>query len=251
MVKAFFAPFLGRKDSFMIENTISIDGTIVDNDTLNNVSDETKVQNFDGEKQQMHLCESDEEITDSDDVMTSDNTENLSADQPETTVELNLYGEKVQVPLSQAIAAAQKGMAFERVKMQLEDARNDCRLKALEDLAKHSGKSSYQLVGDMQHQAVMADLLERYGSWENMPVQEIGKAVAELEALRKNLAESENRTARSRWSGQFMEFVAANPGCTEIPDEVIAAAKNGDNISQAYSRFNGNRLEKELTEAKR
>ena len=235
----------------MIENTISIDSTAVDEGALDNAANETKVQNFSGEEQDMKLCGNDEKTAAEDAVCKPENTENSTADQPEQTVELNLYGEKVQVPLSRAIAAAQKGMAFEHIKMQLADARNDYRLKALDALAKQSGKSTYQLVGDMQHQAVMADLLGRYGSWENVPLQEMGRAVSELEELRRNLAESEQREVRGRRTGQLMDFITANPGCTEIPDEVIAAAKNGEDISKAYSRFNGSRLEKELTEAKR
>ena len=43
----------------------------------------------------------------------------------------------------------------------------------------------------------------------------------------------------------------ANPGCTEIPPEVITAAKKGENLSLAYSRIYGDRLTKEIEEAKR
>lgn len=235
----------------MIENTISINSTEALDSVSDNTESETKVQkNNQTVNDENTPCET---VTDSGKEGDSSmgTAENSGADQPEETVELTVYGEKRKVPLSQAVAVAQKGLAFEHLKAELADMKNDFRLKALEEIAKQSGKNTYQLVADLQHRAVTENLIERYGSLKDAPLEELGQAINTLMASRSQLKDGQNMSEYHRWKNQLREFAEANPGCVEIPEEVVQAAKKGENLSLAYSRIYGNRLTQEIKEAKR
>ena len=175
----------------MIENTISIDGTEVLKAPVNADAEETKVHNENISATEDEADENGDtaelETASAEDGNTPENT----ADQPEMMVELNLYGEKVQVPLSQAVAQAQKGVAFEHMKNQLAAAKNDARLSTLQTIAGRSGKTTAQLVMDMHSDFVADNLARRYGSVANAPLDEVAKAVSESEYCRRQRQRSE------------------------------------------------------------
>ena len=232
----------------MIENTISIDCTEALETADINAEYETKVQN-----ENISATEAETEndkMSEEAQADGAEKTEDSSADQQEDTVELKLYGETVRVPLSQAVVQAQKGMAFEFLKAQLADARNDARLKTLEAVAQHSGKTLSHLVLDIHSNAVTERLIAQYGSIEDVPYEACAQAVEEIENCRRQLEHSENDRRKNHWRSQLMEFVETNPGVREIPDEVIKAAAKGDKLSDAYSRFYGNKIKQELDEAR-
>lgn len=237
----------------MIENTISIDGIDVENTATENTADETEMQNSTADVQTADTLKNAAEAAEETDVQTADNTAQQiseTADQP-PMVELNIYGEKVQLPMDQALAQAQKGFAFEHVKAQLAAAKNDARLKTLEAVAQQRGKSLSQLVLEMHSNMINDSLAAKYGSVNAAPIDEVAKAVAEIENCRRQLQHSETEMQKQHWRSQLVEFIEHNPRCKEIPDEVIAAAKQGENISAAYDRLYGDRLSKQLTEAQR
>ena len=247
VVKAFFAPIFGGKDKFMIENTISIDSTDVLNSKKELFADETEVQKIEASNAE----EKTEDYGYGTEKSENSAQEESGADQPEMMLELNVYGNKMQVPVSRAVAAAQKGIAFEHIKAQLADAKNDVRLKTLETLAAQSGKTVSALVLDMHTDAVTNDLVARYGSIADVPYDEVAKAVMSIENCRAQLQQGDVLAQKNSWRTQLAEFVENNPGCTDIPPDVIEAAKQGENISRAYSRLYDSRLTEELNEAKR
>ena len=234
----------------MIENTISIDSTEALEVSANAATEEIKVHT-----ENIFETEEADKNGDTDELETADteeeNTPEKKADKPEMMVELNLYGEKVQVPLSQAIAQAQKGVAFEYMKNQLAAAKKDARLSTLQAIASHSGKTTAQLVIDMHSNFVADNLARRYGGVANAPLDELAKAVSEIEDCRRQIQHSEAEIQQSYWKAQLMEFIGQNPGCTDIPETVIGAARQGEKISDAYGRFYGNKINEELNEAKR
>ena len=235
----------------MIENTISIDSTDVLDASVSADAEETKVHNE-------NIFETEEEADENGgtaEAETADSEEEnapeKTADQPEMMVELNLYGEKVQVPLSQAVAQAQKGMAFEYMKNQLAAAKKDARLSTLQTIAGRKGKTTAQLVMDMHSDFVTDELIGRYGSIASTPMEEIARAVREIEECRRQMQRSETEMQQNSWKAQLMEFAENNPGCKDIPEAVLGAVKQGERISDAYSRFYGNKINEELNEAKR
>lgn len=234
----------------MIENTISIDtGDTADSEyTLPEQTPHTaetaQTENICGAEQADTVQETAEGLEQTDAEAAA---EKPSAD----TMELTLYGEKLQVPVHQAVAAAQKGMAFEHIKGQLSAAKNDVRLKMLEDVAAMKGQTMASFVGDIQRKALADEITAKYGSFENAPTQVLEQAVRKIEQSRISLENGEIQAEQHRIRGQLMEFLENNPGCREIPSEVVELVKKGENLSLAYSRFNEQKLSKELTEAKR
>ena len=235
----------------MIENTISIDSTDVAENMGVTSYDETKVQNKTCVEDERDELSATENVMENEELSDTQTTEKYNADQQEMTVELTVYGEKHKVPLSQAVIAAQKGMAFDHIKQQLADMKNDYRITALDQVAQMQGKNTYELLAELQHKAVADGLIGRYGSFDNVPTEELGKAVQTIAMAEKQLKESRMVSDYYSWKNQLADFVSENPGCGEIPEEVIDAARKGEKISDAYSRIHGNILEKELTEAKR
>ena len=233
----------------MIENTISIESTSADNNNYTDMLGETEVHNFSMDQNEEKSAETDDIYTETDTL--KDSAEASAANPQEETVELTVYGEKVTVPLSQALAQAQKGIAFERMKEQLNQAKNDLRLKTLERLEQQTGKNAYQLLGDMQHQAISDSFIARYGSFDNVPFEELRQAVKSLEESRMRLEENRMENSYSNWSSQLEEFMNAHPGCNEIPDEVIEAARKGENITLAYNRIYSDKLTNDIQAAKR
>ncbi|MBE6887150.1 MAG: hypothetical protein E7484_01870 [Ruminococcaceae bacterium] len=238
----------------MIENTISIDNS---SDTEAEKVNALLLQH-NKETAQQDIGENEESAVEKD---CTDNGKTLPAGQEpaedeqekpsEETVELTLYGEKVQLAKSQALAAAQKGMAFEHIKGQLSAAKNDVRLKTLENIAAMKGQTIAAFIGDLQHRAMADDIAAKYGGIENAPTQVLSEAVRTLEQSRISLEQREAQARQHHVNLQLMEFLEKNPGVKEIPQEVMQLAEKGENIALAYSRFNENRLAKELSEAKR
>ena len=234
----------------MIENTISIDtGAAADSgytlpEQQPHTAETAQPEDICCAEQADSVQEAAEDLEQPD---AEDAAEKPSAD----TMELTLYGEKLQVPVRQAVAAAQKGMAFEHIKGQLSAAKNDVRLKMLEDVAAMKGQTMASFVGDIQRKALADEITAKYGSFENAPTQVLEQAVRKIEQSRISLENGEIQAEQHRIRGQLMEFLEHNPGCREIPPEVVELVKKGENLSLAYSRFYAQKLLQELTEAKR
>ncbi|MBQ5782676.1 MAG: hypothetical protein IIV99_04735 [Oscillospiraceae bacterium] len=167
----------------------------------------------------------------------------------EDTVELTVYGEKIRVPAEEARAAAQKGMAFDFVKQQLAVARNDSRLKVLDDIARIKGVTVSDLVSSMHSEAVTARLAQQYGSIDSAPWQAVSEAVKEIESCREGFAAQDRQAQQLRWKAELREFLDSNPGCTEIPEEVLKMAGQGYRLSHAYSNYRAQLLSQQLDEA--
>lgn len=173
--------------------------------------------------------------------------ENTISDEEMLT--LTVYGDTVTVSKSEAISAAQRGVAFDSMKQKLALAKGDARLKALDDLAQISGRNVSQLLGDMTKQALSDSLVEKYGGFENVPAEEFEEAMNRAYTTRKSLEQTADRWMLEDRRSQLEEFLQHNPGCTEIPPEVIARAKQGENLTLAYSRYETQQLKMQLNQA--
>lgn len=216
----------------MIEKTISIDEGAVET-TQTTAPENNKT-----------LAEKDFYFAEEDTVADGEN-------QPEETVELILYGEKVTLPVSQAKEAAQKGLAFDHIKNQLQETKNDARIKALEAIAATSGRTVAQLMCEMQQRAVTDSIIEKYGSIEAAPFEELSRGVNTIAAMEKSFGEVEKTAEKQHWKAQLREFHHNNPGVREIPQEVVEMAKKGEDLSLAYHRFTAVQLEQQLQETQR
>ena len=211
----------------MIENTISIDEAA---ETENEVSE----------------AENTQQQADAEDIGVAETAQESGETQPEETVELTVYGEKVKVTKNEALAAAQKGLAFDRIKEQLAHSKNDARLKMLESIAQAKGTDTWNLVCEMQQRYVTDDIISRYGSIDAAPVEEVAKGVNTIALARQSLEQHRQTSEKHHWQDQIAQFYHNNPGVKEIPQEVIEMAKNGRNLDVAYHIFTSGQLEKRL-----
>lgn len=232
----------------MIENTISIDSTVnmetqpdkfEDIDAAENHAD---VQNNNAEENSFF-----EQSAKHNEQSEQENT-NPEADE---IFELNIYGKTVTVPKKEAVAAAQRGLAFDEMKGRLATAKNDARIKMLENIAADSGQTVTQLLTQLNTDRAMEKLVQKYGDIYSVPVQEMAGQVHQLELAARDIEDAVSDWQVTEKLNQLQEFLNENPGCLEIPPQVIQQAKNGKNLALAYSQHKAQQLEKELTEVKK
>lgn len=179
----------------------------------------------------------------------SDSSEDTTKE-AEEEFELTVYGQDIKVTKEQAKAAAQKGMAFEYMKGQLADARNNLHLKALDNIARISGSTVNHIVSEMNRNALLQQLISEYGSIDAAPHSAVAKTMREIALADEALEQYSNADAKTDWSSQLRDFLADNPGHTTIPDQVIEKARECGSLALAYSDHNASLLKAELEKTK-
>ncbi len=231
----------------MIENTISIDSKAVDT-----AENETSVaETAENSKAAQGNDWQGYEEKESGDVQNADTPDGEKTTESEgEKMKLTVYGEEYEMSFEEAKAAAQKGVAFEKVKAQLANARNNIHLRTLEQIAAAKGTTLAQLVSDIAHGEEHARLSKEYGDIYHVPANVIEESVNRLARLRENLRTGQIVQAADDWSSQLREFMEDNPGNRQIPDEVIETAKLTGNLALAYSDYNARQLAEELARTK-
>lgn len=231
----------------MIENTISIDmaETVAPPEGF----DMAEAENETAAQERDHHTE---EENGSDGVQQSDETaDGEQTDKPEAEkITLNVYGQQVEVTLEEAKAAAQKGVAFDRIKNQLAESRNNVHLKALETIAGHRGITVDTLVMETALRNAMADIEEKYGSMDAAPAEVLGENVHRMAQLKQQLADTAAADNKAHWRAQLGDFLRDNPGARDIPMEVIERAKETGSLVLAYSDYQAAQFKAELEKTK-
>ena len=224
----------------MIENTISIN----DNEVLETAVEEAEETEL--QKNEDMFSEK-ENVSENEEATPEENT----IDEGEELLTLTVYGETVTVPRSEAVSAAQKGMAFESMKQKLAAAKGDARLRALDGLAQISGKSVSQLLSDMTSQSLTQQLCDKYGELEAVPFEELEKAMKQVYETRNSIEKDAGQWQMAEKRSQLEEFLQYNPGCRDIPEQVIEQARKGENLTLAYSRYQTQQLAQQLEQAQK
>ena len=176
-------------------------------------------------------------------------TEENTISDVEDMLTLTVYGDTVTVKKSEAVSAAQRGIAFDRMKEKLAFAKSDARLKALDDLAQLSGKNISHILAEMTKQTLTDNLVQKYGGFENVPFEDMEEVMNKVYTTRKSLEETADRMVLTEKQSQLEEFLQHNPGCTDIPQEVVERAKKGENLTLAYSQYQIEQLKTQLETA--
>lgn len=229
----------------MLENTISINSGEAFDGLQENTAQETEESSL---QKNEDVFTASEETSDEKGQVSSEE-ETISEDEEMLT--LTVYGNEITVPKSEAVNAAQKGIAFDSIKQKYFLAKEDARLKALEGLAQVSGKSIPQLIGDMTKETLLNQLADRYGELDSVPFEELEEAMHKVYQTKKDVQLAADRLTMAEKQNQLEEFLQHNPGCTDIPPEVIARAKKGENLSFAYSQYQISQLTQQLERAQR
>ncbi|MEG1050002.1 MAG: hypothetical protein RSE24_05610, partial [Oscillospiraceae bacterium] len=162
---------------------------------------------------------------------------------------LNVYGQQVEITLGEAASAIQRGLAFDRVKGELAQAKNDDRLAVLSQLAQTTGKSEAQLLARLQCDCVFEQLEESYGSVDNAPPSEVERAFETITATRKRGESGSIDRKRQEAREQLAQLLHSNPEVKQIPDCVIKKVQEGELLVNAYDRYRISQLEGELEKA--
>lgn len=229
----------------MLENTISIDSEEIFDDSQENAVQETEENSL----QKTEDVFAADEKTSEEKGQASSEENTISEDEEMLT--LTVYGSEITVPKSEAIGAAQKGIAFDSIKQKYSLAKEDARLKALDGLAQISGKSVSQLIGDITGEMLTNQLVEKYGQIDSVPFDEFEEVMHKVYQTKKDIQLAADKMTMAEKQNQLEEFLQHNPGCTDIPPEVIAMAKKGENLSFAYSQYQVSQLMQQLEEAQR
>ena len=229
----------------MIENTISI------NQAQGDLCIEQPAQETDNgfageERTESTTAETAQEYTESAEENCEENSDAENTHEAEEILTLNVYGETVSVPKQQAIRAAQMGMAFDAMKGKMAIAKNDARLAAIEEAAALCDKTVPQLIAEIQGRAISDNLCRQYGGIENVPNEEIHAMLRQIESCRENLEQAPKSWLFIDRHNQLQEFLHNNPGCVDIPPQVISRAQQGENLSLAYSRYQNEQLTEKL-----
>jgi len=231
----------------MLENTISINSEETFDKAEN--AQESALQQ---EEISLHQTEdttaAQQEVTEEKGQASS---EENTISEDEEMLTLTVYGDTLTVPKSQAISVAQKGFAFENMKQKYALAKNDARLAALDSLAQISGKNVSQLLGDMTKKALTDKLTQKYGQPENVPLEELEDVIQQVYTTRKSIENAADNWTMVHMQSQLEEFLQHNPGCTEIPQEVIARTKKGENLALAYSQYQTAQLVQQLEQTQK
>ena len=161
-------------------------------------------------------------------------------------IKLTIYGQEVEVTAEEAREAAQKGMAFGRMKAQLADSRNNAHLKTIEDIARQQGKSLDDFVLSLATDNMVANLIKKYGGINAVPFEEMHKNVRKMGEMQREVGIRAQNAAREGWRSQLAEFIEDNPGMKTLPEEIIETAKKTGNLALAYSDYTAKQLKAQL-----
>jgi hypothetical protein len=205
-------------------------------------------------------------------VEESESTEEMEADQPtdtevrsEDTFTLKVLGEEKSFTREEVVPLAQKGMDYDRVKGQLETAKNDLkdyqqvkaelskqneRLQFLEELAKEQNMSLDELIENTQVQVMHRKTGKDMEVCRGIVANE--RRARELQAQQATVTATKDQNAKR--DADIAEFMKAYPELASdpknVPNEVWEAVNKGESLVSAYRAYEVKALRAELEQQK-
>jgi hypothetical protein len=205
-------------------------------------------------------------------VEESESTEEMEADQPtdtevrsEDTFTLKVLGEEKSFTREEVVPLAQKGMDYDRVKGQLEEARNSLKeyeqikgdlskrneqLYCLEELAKEQNQTLDELIEVTQAQVMSRKTGQNIEVCRGIVKNQ--RLERELKAQQAKMNETVDQNAkRDADIDAFMKAypnLAADPKA--LPQEVWDAVKGGESLLNAYRAYEIKELRAQLEQQK-
>ena len=181
-----------------------------------------------------------------------------AADQPELFT-LKNRDQTRQVTREELVAMAQKGWDYDQVRQERDQLRQyrqetDPALELLKSYAARSGMELNAYLDFCRKQELMAGGMTEQAAAEKLGMEkqraELDRRQAEIDAYRAQ-QDSIAERARAQAEGRKKDieaFFAAYPGVSpdSIPQEVWAAVRSGDRLTNAYTMYENRRLTAEL-----
>ena len=160
---------------------------------------------------------------------------------------MNFLGEEKELPVSELITAAQKGMNYDHVKSELDGLREKSgqyeeARRLVEQMAEASGMTVEQYTQFCAQSLKDSQLKAQLD--RGVP-EDVARRLMELEE-KENLrsAEEERRRAELERQEAYAELIREYPELKSLPDEVAQAA--GERPLSAYRSYENRRLKNEL-----
>ena len=153
-------------------------------------------------------------------------------------------GEYIELPISELIVLAQKGMDYDRIRKQRDKLRAAFEKKDDSEflISENSDLSDDGEEALSGNQINNTDLIERAAL---LLKKELGKTgVPDIAKLSDDANETPNQNEKAR----FIELFTRNPELAELPDEVYKAIAEGVSPVEAYNAYEKERLVKKAAE---
>ena len=161
-------------------------------------------------------------------------TEEPTTEQPaEQTVKVKYNGEEKDVPMSEVVTLAQKGLNYDKLQQRYEALRNSEELQLVNEFARQNNMSVAQYVKfakEQQHSTLVQTELSAIMEKDPEIDPDIAKELAESRASAK--ASKEAQRAHDEELQPWEEFVTSYPelgtDVKKLPEDVQAAIANGE-----------------------
>ncbi len=172
----------------------------------------------------------------------------------EPKYKVNFLGEEMELPVSELVTAAQKGMNYDHVKAELDRLRaaseqNEAAREVMEQLARSSEmtvEEYAELCRNTLEENKLREQLDR-----GIP-EDAAKRLLELEEKERLRGEEEvKQRDEARKQEAYSALIREYPDLTSLPDEVAAAIAEGESPLNAYRAYELRQLKAELAALKK
>ena len=151
----------------------------------------------------------------------------------EQTVKIKYNGEDLEIPISEAVALAQKGKNYDKLQQRYDELKNGAEMKLISAFAKQAGMTVKQYLKfaneQQQSQQVQAEL---DAIMEHDPEVDpvIAKELAEARAAKKTaaFAQQQHDEDLKPWEDFLAAYPELGTDVKKLPEEVQAAIANGE-----------------------
>ena len=173
---------------------------------------------------------------------------------PEPVYTVSFLGEQRELPVSELITAAQKGLNYDHVKSEREALREQSgayqnAYAVMEQMAQASGMTLDEYAafcGKTLEENRLREQLDR-----GVP-EDVAKRLLELEQNESRRAgEEQQRQQQEAQRAQYAELLREYPDLKELPDEVAASIAGGERPLAAYRAYELRQLKSELSALKK
>lgn len=170
-------------------------------------------------------------------------------EKPEATVHVKFNGEEKEIPISEAVQLAQKGMNYDHIKGELEQYRTGAKsafereLGILDAYARKSGLTREEYVKSLEEGAARAELDDAVSKLQKQypdAPEDLLRRMAELEhsesaARQEEMQRAELDKRTKPWKALFKEFPEVN--VNTLPEAVLKAVEAGKTPTEAYQAY--------------
>lgn len=150
----------------------------------------------------------------------------------EQTFRIKYNGQEQELPVSELVTLAQKGMNYDHVYGELNQLRNAREFQFIDRMAAQYGMSREEYIEAASRQIEEAEIAKQM---QNGVPEEVARRLYTLEQTEKQRrAQEELRRSEEARRRQYVELAREYPDIKEFPQEVIEAVAKGETPLAAY-----------------